>query len=63
MEVKQTPQTLLAEIRKAAAEAPRMYFAPLIGAVRGIRTQYRAINATRRHDAEKARKESTGTIR
>jgi hypothetical protein len=57
MKAKQTSQTLLAEIRKAAAEAPRMYFAPLIGAVRGIRSQYRQIDAPRRHEAEQILRE------
>lgn len=56
--MKQTVQTLLTEIRKAATEAPRMYFAPLIGAVRGIRSQYREINAPRRQNAGKIRNES-----
>lgn len=61
MDVTQTQQSLLAEIRKAAAEAPRMYFAPLIGAVRGIRSQYRALNATRRPEGE--RKPAGGVVR
>jgi len=31
---------LLREIRTAAAEAPAIYFAPLVGALRGIRAEY-----------------------
>lgn len=57
-EVKQTAKTLLAEIRKAAAEAPRMYFAPLIWAVRCIRSQQSAINMPRPHDPEKIQSRS-----
>jgi len=45
-----------------AAEAPRMYFAPLIGAVRGIPLQYRAMGASCERD-EPIRKGFTGTIR
>lgn len=29
---------------KAAAETPRMYFAPLTGAIKGIRAEYRCID-------------------
>lgn len=43
---------LFREIRRAAAEAPRMYFAPLVGAVRGIASEYRRLN--RRHWRERA---------
>jgi len=35
---------LIREIRRAAAEAPGMYFAPLVGAVRGIVAEYRRLN-------------------
>lgn len=31
---------LFREMRKAAHEAPAMFFAPLIGALRGIRAEY-----------------------
>lgn len=31
---------VMKEIQRAAKEAPQIYFAPLIGAVRGIRVQY-----------------------
>lgn len=53
-------QGVLAEIRKAAAEAPRMYFAPLIGAMRAIRTQYRTGGAPAR---QKPQKQASGQIR
>ena len=39
---------ILAEIVRAAKEAPALYFAPLIGAVRGIRQQYRLLEHKRR---------------
>lgn len=32
------------EIKRAAKEAPGMYFAPLIGAWRGIKLQYRLLD-------------------
>lgn len=32
------------EIKIAAQEAPRMYFAPLVGAIKGIQQQYRKLN-------------------
>jgi hypothetical protein len=35
---------LVREIRRAAAEAPRMYFAPLVGAIRGIASEYRRLD-------------------
>jgi hypothetical protein len=35
------------EIKRAAKEAPKMYFAPLIGAVRGIQIQYRQLEKKR----------------
>lgn len=54
-------ERLVAEIRKAAAEAPRMYFAPLIGAVRGIRSQYRAIGAAGRHKPQQ--EQASGQVR
>ena len=38
---------VLTEIKIAAMEAPKMYFAPLVGAVRGIGQQYRLLNAKR----------------
>lgn len=38
------------EIKRAAKEAPSMYFAPLIGACRGIRLQYRLLERSRRLD-------------
>lgn len=56
-----TKRTLLDEIRQAASEAPRMYFAPLIGAVRGIRAQYRSID-TKRH-RKPPKPPGSGTIR
>ena len=31
---------IIKEVRKAAHEAPAMFFAPLIGAFRGIRAEY-----------------------
>lgn len=39
-----------AEIIRAAREAPGMYFAPLVGAVRGIRDEYRRLSAGQRQD-------------
>lgn len=38
---------VLREIGLAAREAPRMYFAPVIGVVRGLRVQYETLNAKR----------------
>lgn len=35
-------------IQLAAKEAPRMYFAPLIGAIRGIRQEYRRLDREHR---------------
>lgn len=35
------------EIKRAAKEAPGMYFAPLIGAWRGIKLQYRLLDRSR----------------
>jgi hypothetical protein len=32
------------EVKRAAKEAPLMYFAPLLGAWRGIRMQYRILD-------------------
>ena len=32
------------EVKRAAKEAPLMYFAPLLGAWRGIRLQYRLLD-------------------
>jgi hypothetical protein len=32
------------EVKRAAKEAPLMYFAPLMGAWRGIRLQYRLLD-------------------
>lgn len=32
------------EVKRAAKEAPLMYFAPLLGAWRGIRVQYRLLD-------------------
>jgi hypothetical protein len=37
--------TVLEEIKKAAQEAPSMYFAPLIGAIEGIRDRYRNLSS------------------
>jgi hypothetical protein len=36
-----------AEIVRAARQAPAMYFAPLVGAVRGIRDEYRRLGSDR----------------
>lgn len=35
---------VLREIELAARQAPQMYFAPIIGVVRGLREQYSALN-------------------
>ncbi|KGM38696.1 hypothetical protein JY96_21205 [Aquabacterium sp. NJ1] len=50
--MKQQHPTVWVEIRKAAAEAPAMYFAPLIGALRGIRAQYDALDRRQRHQRQ-----------
>lgn len=39
-----------AEITRVAREAPAMYFAPLVGAVRGIRDEYRRLSVDQRQD-------------
>jgi len=38
-------KSVLGEIKVAAQEAPKMYFAPLVGAVRGIQAQYRVLSS------------------
>jgi len=41
------------EIKRAAYEAPRMYFAPITGAFKGIRREYRELHkafAARPHE-------------
>ena len=34
---------MIAMAKEAARETPRLYFAPLVGAIRGIREEYRRI--------------------
>src|ERR1022692_3698330 len=40
-------KSLAREARRAATEVPRDYFAPLVGAIRGIWREYRAIDRIR----------------
>jgi len=51
---------VIEEIIATAKRTPRLYFAPLIGAVRGIRDEYRRI-AEEENAARKARYEVTRT--
>jgi hypothetical protein len=39
---------VFAEIVRAAKDAPALYFSPLVGAIRGIRQQYRILERERR---------------
>lgn len=40
---------ILTEVRKAALEAPALYFAPLVGAFKGIRAEYAKVGRRHRH--------------
>jgi len=39
-----------AYLRRIIRDSIRVYFAPIVGAVRGVRTEYRAIERDRRKD-------------
>jgi hypothetical protein len=59
IDMKRHLQPIWLEIRKAAAEAPALYFAPLIGALRGIRAQYRELE---RRNTPKGRQKPASTL-
>lgn len=46
-----TKEMLFAEMRRAAKDVPQTYFAPLVGAVKGIQQQYRLLDRKHARDA------------
>ena len=53
-------KSLAREVRRAANEVPRDYFAPIVGAIRGISREYRAIDRIRARKKRMARKNRAG---
>lgn len=44
--------TFIDEFVKSAKEAPRIYFAPVIGAIKEVRAEFRRISAKSTHPSE-----------
>lgn len=49
--------TFISEFVKSAKEAPRIYFAPVVGAIREVRSEFRRIS-TKSGDAQVEQKRS-----
>lgn len=58
-----TKEMLFAEMRRAAKEVPQTYFAPLIGAVKGIQQQYRLLDRKRARDARSKGRGQAGKVK